>query len=65
MSSTNLFVDNQCISSTPSKLEGVPEGRGRVSGTLVESHTPPALRATSPSLGEDLCVSNLFSSNSP
>ncbi len=44
--------------------ERVPEGRGRVSRSMAVSHTPPSLRDTSPNLGEDLCISNLFSSNS-
>ncbi len=34
--------------------------RGRVSERLVISHTPLSLRATSPSLGEELCISNLI-----
>ncbi len=40
--------------------ERVPEGRGRVSRSMVVSHTPPSLRDISPSLGEDLFISNLF-----
>ena len=28
--------------NSPSKLEGVPEGRGRVSSNMVETHTPPS-----------------------
>ena len=49
----NLFSDNHCVSISPSKLEGVPAGQGRVSVTMAVLHTPPALRATSPNLGED------------
>ena len=56
--------ENKCVSNSPSKLEGVPEGRGRVSSSLAVSHTPPSLRDTSPSLGEELRISNLSSSNS-
>ncbi len=44
-------------SNSPSKLEGVPEGRGRVSDSEGE-HTPPALRSTSPNLGEDFASDN-------
>ena len=44
--------------SSPSKLEGVAVGQGRVSSGDAappqELHTPPSLRATSPNLGEEL-----------
>ena len=39
--------------SSPSKLEGVAGGRGRVSSTMAVSHTPPSRSDTSPNLGED------------
>ena len=54
---------NQCDNNSPSKLEGVAEGRGRVLSNQAISHTPPSLRDTSPNLGEELFISDLFSPN--
>ena len=46
--------------SSPSKLEGVAAGQGRVStsddGTHSGGHTPQSLRASSPNLGEQLAA---------
>ena len=45
VSSMKIMSGNQCVSKSPSKLEGVPEGRGRVPSSLaVTTHSSGALR---------------------
>ena len=57
---------NQKINAlaSPPKLEGCPKGGGVCQAAWQQLHTPPALRATSPNLGEELVHSTLLSSNS-
>ena len=57
VSSMNIMSGSQCVSKSPSKLEGVPEGRGRVPSSLaVITHSSGALsllqRYAPPPLGQ-------------
>ena len=51
-----------CRLNSPSKIEGVPNGRGRMIKTkkLLSQlhHTPPSLRATSPNLRGEVKSTN-------
>ena len=61
----NLLFDNHCVSSSPSKIEGVG-GEYDILKELQFRYyqTPQSLRDSSPILGEQLKHSNLFSLNS-